>query len=68
MTIIKKDSYQKEVGMSNIMACPISKGSLIKTNDSFYCKSSSLAYPIIQDLPCLLRENAIVASHYLDVI
>ena len=68
MTIIKKDSHQEEVEMSNIMACPISKGSLIKTSDSFYCKSSSLAYPIIQDIPCLLRENAIVASHYLDVI
>lgn len=61
--IIKKDiSFQN----SPELLCPISHTELIRYDDGLlYSKDSSLAYPIINDIPCLLKENAILASHLL---
>lgn len=48
------------------LVCPISQSELIKYEDSFlYSEQSFLAYPILNSIPCLLRENAILASHLL---
>ena len=49
-----------------IMACPISGKELAKASDSFYCAHSMLAYPVIKGIPCLLPDNAIIATHFLD--
>ena len=46
------------------LTCPISQTPLLKYNDYlFYSPKSFLAYPIINGIPCLLKENAILASH-----
>jgi len=48
------------------LVCPITKTELIKYNDSFlFSKESMLAYPILDSIPCLLKENAILATHLL---
>lgn len=61
--IIKKESSNN----SNInLVCPISLTELIKYNESLlYSKQSLLAYPIIEEIPCLLKENSILATHLL---
>lgn len=47
-------------------ADPKSKKPMERHEDSFYCPDSMLAYPIIQSIPCLQQQNAVVATKYLD--
>lgn len=47
------------------LVCPISKTKLEKYDQIMYSDKSFLSYPIIQDIPCLLKENAILTSHFL---
>ena len=48
------------------LVCPISQTELLKHSDSLlYSKESFLAYPIIEWIPCLLKENSILATHLL---
>jgi len=48
------------------LACPITKAPLELIRNNYYCRESLLLYPIVDGIPCLLLENAIVATHYLD--
>lgn len=59
---------EKEAKSSNNLnlVCPISYTELVNLNDSIlYSKESFLAYPIINNIPCLLKENSILATHLL---
>jgi len=62
--IIEKNA--KGVAVKHPMACPITGAELKFQNDSYFCKESMLAYPVIQGIGCLQPENAIIASRYLD--
>lgn len=50
----------------NPLCCPITKTEIIKSHNAFFSKESLLAYPIIAEIPCLLSQNAIVATKFLD--
>lgn len=65
LILIEKENSQDNK-IKNPLACPISKYPLVKIRDCFYCEKSLLAYPIIDGVPCLLPQNAIVATHFLD--
>ncbi|SMN11695.1 FIG002473: Protein YcaR in KDO2-Lipid A biosynthesis cluster [uncultured Candidatus Thioglobus sp.] len=41
-----------------ILVCPQSKAPLEQVGDELICKESGLAYPIIDDIPVLLVEEA----------
>lgn len=59
---------EKKSSISNIpnLKCPISLTNLLKYNDCLlYSKDSFLAYPIVDEIPCLLKENSILATHLL---
>ena len=44
--------------------CPITEKKLSKTGSSFlYSEEGSLAYPILEEIPCLLSNNSILATH-----
>jgi ubiquinone/menaquinone biosynthesis C-methylase UbiE/uncharacterized protein YbaR (Trm112 family) len=61
--IIEKSS---SISNDSNLKCPISLTELIKYNDSLlYSKNSFLAYPVIDEIPCLLKENSILATHLL---
>jgi ubiquinone/menaquinone biosynthesis C-methylase UbiE/uncharacterized protein YbaR (Trm112 family) len=47
------------------VCCPITHGSIIKNEECYYSPESMLAYPILGKIPCLLPQNAIVATKYL---
>lgn len=48
------------------LVCPISRTKLLKHSDALlYSKESFLSYPIIEGIPCLLKENSILATHLL---
>ena len=44
----------------DILACPVCKGSLIydKTRKELICKIDRLAYPVRDDIPVMLEEEA----------
>lgn len=58
---------KKETSSNNSnLVCPISQTELLKYSESLlYSKESFLAYPIIDEIPCLLKENSILATHLL---
>jgi ubiquinone/menaquinone biosynthesis C-methylase UbiE/uncharacterized protein YbaR (Trm112 family) len=65
VTVIKKEGTSDKF-KSNPFACPIAKTPLELIKDNYFSKESLLLYPIINEIPCLLPDNAIVASHYAD--
>jgi len=46
----------------NIFISPISHKPLQRYKECWYCKDDGYAYPIINDIPCFLKENAILVS------
>ena len=48
-----------------ILVCPVCKGSLDfrKTNQELVCKACKLAYPVRDDIPVMLEEEARQMSH-----
>lgn len=44
---------------------PISKGNMVKGASSYFSNDSLVAYPIVENIPCLNIENAILATKYL---
>lgn len=66
--IIKKNeneinslSYRKD-----FFACPISKSELIKDEKEnvYFSEESLVVYPVVKGIPCLRKENSILASKY----
>jgi ubiquinone/menaquinone biosynthesis C-methylase UbiE/uncharacterized protein YbaR (Trm112 family) len=49
----------------NPLGCPVTKMPLSLHKGHYYCQESLLLYPIVNNIPCLLPENAIVATHFL---
>lgn len=59
---------EKQAAESNTpdLVCPISHSALQKHNECLlYSKESFLAYPIIDGIPCLIKDNSILAIHLL---
>lgn len=65
LTIIEKDTSNKKV-INNPLICPITKKPLELIKNSYFSKEGFLVYPIIDGIPCLMKNNAIIATHYLD--
>ena len=63
LMIIKKDEKSRQF---DSLCCPITKTSVIKKNNAYFSQESLLAYPIIDEIPCLLPQNAIIATKFLD--
>lgn len=62
ITIIKKqESFSTEADF----VCPITKNPLIKINGHWYSRETGLLYPEIDGIPCLLEQQAILATQYL---
>ncbi len=53
----------------DILACPICKGPLIyrKENNELICKADRLAYPVRDDIPVMLEEEARVIPAEEDI-
>jgi ubiquinone/menaquinone biosynthesis C-methylase UbiE/uncharacterized protein YbaR (Trm112 family) len=62
LTIIRKKSNNRS---ALEFVCPITKTPLMKINGHWYSKETGLLYPEIDGIPCLLEQNAILATQYL---
>lgn len=67
LIIIEKEN-KETVATKDLYACPLTKAPLMKINDEFFSPDSLLLYPKAGGIPCLLPNNAIVASHYLNFV
>lgn len=64
LLIIKKNSLESE-SSEPYLACPVTKTKLKNDKDTtLYSEESLLAYPIVKSIPCLLKQNAILATHF----
>lgn len=63
LMIIEKDPENNDK-TDNPLICPITKTSLKLIKNSFFTKEGLLVYPIIDSVPCLLENDAIIATHY----
>lgn len=61
--VIEKESIQN---VNYALSCPLTKTPLVRLEGCYYSSESLLAYPIINGIPCLLSENAIVATKMLE--
>jgi uncharacterized protein YbaR (Trm112 family) len=59
--IIKKNNIKNKKLKKINFVCPLTKQKLIKRKNYYYEKIFGLAYPVIENIPCLLQENKIVA-------
>lgn len=65
--IIAKSNDDSSNGKNDIkLACPVTKRPLDYIRGSYYCRESMLLYPVVDEIPCLLPSNAIIASHFMD--
>lgn len=62
ITVIHKGAITVE---GTILCDPFSKGELIKGESSYFSKDCLVAYPIVEKIPCLNMENAILATKYM---
>lgn len=65
ITIIRK--MQTESPPTHVFACPRFKTALEERGGVLYSPEALAVYPIIQGIPCLRIENAILASKYPDL-
>ncbi|MBI4931331.1 MAG: methyltransferase domain-containing protein [Bacteroidetes bacterium] len=65
--IIRKNNTAKQK-TSIPYACPVTKTPLELIRNNYFSKDSMLLYPVIDGIPCLIPNNAIIATHYLDTI
>ncbi len=61
LTVLKKESPHL---VEATLLCPITKTPLQELKGSLYSNESLLVYPVVDGIPCLLADNAILASHF----
>jgi len=65
LMIIKKNPTDDNI-IKNSLVCPFTKTPLELIKNSYFSKEALLAYPIVDEVPCLLEDSAVIATHYLD--
>lgn len=61
-----EESNQESEG--NIFCEPVTKKNLEIGDYECFCEASMLVYPVVRGIPCLLKDNAIVATKYKEFI
>jgi uncharacterized protein YbaR (Trm112 family) len=57
--VVRKDAGKD---IQNPLCCPLTKTPLEKIGNAYFSKESLLAYPIMNDVPCLIESSAMVAT------
>jgi ubiquinone/menaquinone biosynthesis C-methylase UbiE len=65
LLIIKKDSDENK-NLQSPFSCPVTGELLKKKKNTYYAENGLLVYPIIDGVPCLLKENSIIATKFMD--
>lgn len=62
ITIIRKPEVSRN---PPALCCPVTRGELVPVNGAMFSPQHLAAYPVLEGIPCLRSENAIVASRLL---
>lgn len=62
LIVIKKEEIES---IEEPLCCPVTKTDIREIEGTYYSEESFLAYPIIQGIPCMLPQNAILATKFL---
>ena len=62
MVIKKRQRRSRAGGYVSGFSCPIMKTRLEKIGNAFFSEESLLAYLIVNEVPCLMKEYAVVAT------
>ena len=62
--IVEKSSVKLCASPNIEYVSPISLMPLMKGPHGFYCKEDGHLFPVVNDIPVLLKKNAILISHY----
>ncbi|NEO35161.1 MAG: class I SAM-dependent methyltransferase [Moorea sp. SIOASIH] len=68
ITVIKKQLEDVGKEATCVLACPKFKTPLEKIGEVFFSPEALCVYPVLAGIPCLRVENAIVASHYPELM
>jgi uncharacterized protein YbaR (Trm112 family) len=63
--VIEKQA-EGAIGSMPAFHCPSCRHQLTLTKGAYYCAAEGLAYPVLDNIPCLARHNAILATRFLD--
>jgi len=66
MIVIEKEPLPSPLNKRLPLACPVTKTPLKKYENEYFSAESLLAYPEIKGIGCLMPQNAIIATHFLD--
>jgi hypothetical protein len=61
---LEKVGNSKKSKNKMIWICPLTKGSLVRWDGSFYCEQSGIVYLIIKGIPLVRDEHSVVASKF----
>lgn len=64
--MVIKISSKKTKALNNPLTCPITKTPLELTRNSYVSREGLFAYPVIDGVPCLSKENGVIATHFMD--
>jgi uncharacterized protein YbaR (Trm112 family) len=53
---------ERKPAVQHILVSPVSGRPLQRLTDCWYCHDDGHAFPVVQDIPCLVADNAILAS------
>ena len=59
-------SSKKRSLIKNPFSCPITKTPVELLKGAYFSKQGLFVYPIIDGVPCLLKDNGIIATHFTD--
>ena len=66
LLILKKEPLRDRCDPSaEWLVCPLCKRALLKVRGNNFCPEDGLAFPILDDLPCLLAQNGVLATQFV---
>ncbi len=66
LIIIRKECNKSLKKNESPLCCPLTKKNIGFKNNCYFSQDSLLLYPVIDDIPCFLPQNAILASKFLE--
>ena len=64
LLVIKKE-VEDDKNLQSPFSCPVTGELLKKEKNAYYAKNGLLVYPILDGVPCLLKENSIIATKFM---
>jgi SAM-dependent methyltransferase len=65
--VVRKNDETGETAPTSILGCPLCHTALQLVRGQYFCAECGRVFPVLDDIPCLLGPNGILASKYAEV-